>query len=66
MELKNCHDIIRSHYNNVIIQDGRNKVEFGRTETKFPTSFNTKQYVVCTKIILNFKPVGKSSVNDTN
>ena len=42
MELNICHDIIGAHYNNMIIQDSRNKAEFGRTETKFPTLFNTK------------------------
>ena len=48
------------------MQDGRNKVAFGRTETECPTSFNTKQYFICTKIIPNCKPVGNSSDNDTN
>ena len=51
MDLKFCHDIIEAHYNNMIFQDGRNKVAFGRTETKCPTLFSTKQYVICTKII---------------
>ena len=39
---------------------------FGRTETKFSTSFNKKQSVICTKMMHNCKPVGNSSINDTN
>ena len=31
MKLKIFHDIIRAHYNYMIMQDGRNKVAFGRT-----------------------------------
>ena len=66
MEIKDFHDIIGSHYNDIIMKDGCNKITFGRTDTKCPTSFNTKQYVICTKMIPNHKPVGGSSVNDTN
>ena len=66
MELKNCHDIIGEHYNDIIIQDGCNKVAFGHTEKKFPSSLNTKQYVIRIKMIPNRKPVRKSSVNDAN
>ena len=66
MELKMFHNIIGAHYNDMITQDGCKKVAFGRTETKFLTLFNTKKYVIRTKMILNCKPVGKSSVNDTN
>ena len=63
---KICHDIIGAHYDDMIIHDGRNKVAFGHTETKFPPSINTKQYVIRTKMILNRKPARKSSVNDAN
>ena len=66
MEFKICHDIMGAHYNDMIMQDGRNKVAVGNTETKCPTSLNTKEYVICTKMIPNRKPVGKSSVNGTN
>ena len=31
MDLKFCHDTIGAHYNDMIMQDGHNKVEFGRT-----------------------------------
>ena len=57
MELKICNDIIGAHYNDMIMQDGRNKVAVGNTETKCPTSLNTKEYVICTKMIPNRKPV---------
>ena len=42
MELKNFHDIIGAHYSDMIMQDVRNKVTFGRTETKCLTLFYTK------------------------
>ena len=66
MELKFCHDIIGTHYNDMIMPDGRNKVAFGRTEIKCPTLFNIKQYFIRTKMMPSRKPVGESSVNDTN
>ena len=66
MEIIICHDIIGAHYNNMIMQDGCNKVEFWHTETKFLTSFYKKQYVIHTKLIPTCKLVGNSSVNYTN
>ena len=50
----------------MIMREGCNKVAFGCTDTKCPTSFNTKKYFIRTKMILNRKKVGKSSVNGTN
>ena len=32
MELNICHDIIGAHYNDMIMQDGRNKMAFESTE----------------------------------
>ena len=42
MEIKNFRDIIRAHYNDMIMQDSCNKVAFGHTETKCFTSFKNK------------------------
>ena len=43
IELKIFHDIIGAHYNYIIMQDVRNKVVFGHTETKSPALFNTQK-----------------------